>query len=192
MVGKTRPVGHVVDRIPDYDLEEVIRLERPEQMGALFDETRYLIIGMLSDKAATVSDLAGVMGKPKGTVGYHMKILEDHGLVKVVRTEKVRGIEAKYYGRTARTYDLTGLLEGRHVGIAFHQAVRHMEEIPLSETGLPGMSSIRYVRISEDRAREWEKRLMELSNEFNDQPRDGDRVYGLMLALFPTNRPYLP
>lgn len=182
----------MVDRIPGYDLEEVIRLERPEQMGALFDETRYLIIGMLSDKAATVSDLAGVMGKPKGTVGYHMKILEDHGLVKVVRTEKVRGIEAKYYGRTARTYDLTGLLEGRHVGIAFHQAVRHMEEIPLSETGLPGMSSIRYVRISEDRAREWEKRLMELSNEFNDQPRDGDRVYGLMLALFPTNRPYLP
>jgi DNA-binding transcriptional ArsR family regulator len=37
-------------------------------------------------------------------VGYHLKVLEEAGLVHVVRTKKVRAIEAKYYGRTARIF----------------------------------------------------------------------------------------
>ena len=77
--GKPEHTG-MPDHIPDYELEEVLRLEKPEQMGVLFDETRNLIVGLLNDKAATVSQIADTMGMPKGTVGYHMKVLEDHGL----------------------------------------------------------------------------------------------------------------
>ena len=57
---------------------------------------------------------------------------------------------------------------------------------------LPGMSTVRYIRIPEERAREWQERLIDLVNDFLEEPREGDRVYGLMVALFPTKRPYLP
>ena len=179
------------DHKPDYEAPDVLKLDKPEQMGALFDETRNLIIGLLTDKAATVSQIADAMGKPKGTIGYHMKVLEDHGLVRVVRTEQIRAIEAKYYGRTARTFDLTGAVEVEHVGVAIHKALEEMAAND-HEADLPGISTVRYIRITEERAAEWQARLLALAQEFLDEPREGERVYGLMLALFPTERPYLP
>ncbi len=178
------------DQKPDYEAEEVIRLDRPEQMAALFDDTRNLIIGLLTDKAATVSQVAEAMGKPKGTIGYHMKVLEDNGLVRVVRTEQVRALEAKYYGRTARTFDLTGAVDADLVGVAIAKAVQEMAAND-PDAQLHGMSTVRYVRIPEERAAEWQDRLLALAQEFLDEPREGERVYGLMLALFPTQRPYL-
>lgn len=179
------------DQRPDYEAEDILRLDRPEQMAAIFDETRNLIIGLLTDKAATVSQIAEAMSKPKGTIGYHMKVLEDHGLVRVVRTEQVRAIEAKYYGRTARTFDLTGAVDADHVGVAIARAVEEMAAND-PEAHIPGMSTVRYVRISEERAAEWQDRLLALAQEFIAEPREGERVYGLMLALFPTQRPFLP
>ncbi|HEX6946377.1 MAG TPA: winged helix-turn-helix domain-containing protein [Acidimicrobiia bacterium] len=180
------------DRFPDYELEDVLRLERPEQMAALFDETRNLIVGILNDKAATTSQIADALGRPKGTIGYHMKVLEDAGLVRVVRTEKVRALEAKYYGRTARTFDLSGAVDAEFVGIAIARAVEEMSAGHGEDHEIPGMSTVRYVRIPEERAREWQERLLELAQEFIDEERGGDRVYGLMVALFPTRRPYIP
>lgn len=41
---------------------------------------------------------------PKGTVGHHLKVLESAGLIRVVRTRKVRAVTEKYYGRTARLF----------------------------------------------------------------------------------------
>ena len=43
---------------------------------------------------------------PKGTVGHHLKVLEKAGLVRVVRTRKVRALTEKYYGRVARLFVL--------------------------------------------------------------------------------------
>ena len=178
-------------QVPDYQTESILRLEQPEQLRALLDDTRHLIVALLSDKAATVSQLADVLGRPKGTIGYHMKVLEDAGLVRVVRTERVRAIEAKYYGRTARTFDLSGVAEDMaHVGLAFSRALQEMSTHEI-EGHLPGVSTVRYARIPQDRAQEWQDRLIALVEEFIAEPREGDVVYGLMLALFPTKRPYL-
>lgn len=186
-------MGMTDHRVPDYEVEAVLRLEAPEQLRALFDDTRHLIINLLSDKAATVSQLAEVTGTPKGTIGYHVKVLEEAGLVKVVRTEMVRAIEAKYYGRTARMFDLSGVVEGAaHVGLALSRALAEMTARAPGTEDLPGMSTVRYARIRSDRAREWQERLVALVEEFIDLPREGDVVYGLMVALFPTERPYLP
>ena len=41
---------------------------------------------------------------PKGTVGHHLKVLERAGLVRVVRTRRVRAVTEKYYGRVARLF----------------------------------------------------------------------------------------
>ena len=48
--------------------------------------------------------MAGALEIPKGTVGHHCKTLEAAGLIRVVRTRRVRALEEKFYGRTARVF----------------------------------------------------------------------------------------
>ena len=61
---------------------------------------------MLRERAASTTELAAVLETPKGTVGHHLKVLESAGLVRVVRTRKVRALTEKYYGRVARLFVL--------------------------------------------------------------------------------------
>ncbi|NIM02462.1 MAG: helix-turn-helix domain-containing protein, partial [Acidobacteria bacterium] len=85
------------------------------------------ILDLLSDTAATTSQIAAALDMPKGTVGHHMKVLEQAGLVRIVRTEKVRAIEAKYYGRTARTFLLGSTKDTEEIdyepGFMFREAL---------------------------------------------------------------------
>ena len=78
-----------------YPLHDLLALEGPDQFRALFEDTRIDIIELLSERAATTSQLADALGRPKGTIGHHLGVLADAGLVRVVRTKKVRALEAK-------------------------------------------------------------------------------------------------
>jgi DNA-binding transcriptional ArsR family regulator len=185
-------------RAPDYELEDTLTLDRPEQYRVLFEPTRIQITELVLERAATVSEIAETLGKPKGTVGHHMSVLESAGLVRVVRTKKVRAIEAKYYGRTARTYLLKGT-SGTDTGIApdvflSDAAAEYAEaaERYRHHTDETVVSTLRHVRIPGERAREWALRLGELAHEFSAESRGGDITYGLLLALYPTDRPHLP
>ena len=92
------------DRSPGYDLDDELHLDDAAQYRALFEPTRMEIVRLVGQRAATVSQLAEALDRPKGTIGHHVDALADAGLVRVVRTERVRAIEAKYWGRTARTF----------------------------------------------------------------------------------------
>ncbi|MGA7280281.1 MAG: winged helix-turn-helix domain-containing protein [Acidimicrobiia bacterium] len=184
---------------PDYPLEETLEFETSEQFRALFEDTRLRIVDLLLERAATVTELAETLGKPKGTVGHHVAVLERAGLVHVVRTKKVRAIEAKYYGRTARTYLLTPKIDVdidvspdyflSSAAIEYAKAA----QVALSDEIDPAMiSTLRYARIPVDRAREWALKLGELAQEFASEPRGGETTFGLLLAMYPTDRPHLP
>ncbi len=180
--------------IPDYALPDLLRLEDPQQFKALFDETRMSILDMLLERAATTSQLADALGKPKGTVGHHVKVLEGAGLIGIVRTEKVRAIEAKYYGRTARTFDYSKAMEhGVDANFALARAARELSETraTFDDDDVVGVQGVRYARIPKERAEEWRDRLWDLAREFIETPRGGEVVYGLAVALYPTGRPYL-
>src|SRR6476660_10181123 len=89
---------------PDYVLAERIALTRPDQVKALSHPLRTTILGLLHERAATVTELATAVGRPKSTVAHHVKVLGDAGLVQVVRTRRVRAIDERFYGRTARMF----------------------------------------------------------------------------------------
>ena len=178
----------------DYELAQTLQFERPEQYRALFEDTRLRIVDLLLERAATTTELAEVLDKPKGTVGHHIGVLEEAGLIHVVRTEKVRAIEAKYYGRTARTYLLgdktnpgVDVVKGHFINTALAEYATVIDE----ESGLPG-STLRYARIPVERAKEWAQRLFDLAEEFTASTRAGDTTYGLLIAMYPTDRPHLP
>ena len=79
-------------------------VSEPAQLRALSDEVRGRIVALLRERAASASELAGLLNMPKGTVGHHLKVLERAGLVHVVRTRRVRAVTEKYYGRVARLF----------------------------------------------------------------------------------------
>jgi DNA-binding transcriptional ArsR family regulator len=183
---------------PGYELDETLPFQSSEQFRALFEDTRLQIVDLLLERAATVTELAAVLDKPKGTVGHHVSVLEQAGLIRVVRTKKVRAIEAKYYGRTARTYLLTPKVDVDLVvspdyfltsAASEYAKAAHGEEELIHHTMI---STLRYARIPNERAREWALRLGELSQEFVGEARDGDTTFGLLVALYPTDRPHLP
>ena len=177
---------------PDYELAESLELSTPEQYRALFEDIRTEIVQLLLERAATTSELAESLGRPKGTVGHHLKVLEEAGLVRVVRTRKVRALEAKYYGRTARTFYYASVNEARG------QAQRIAADVAAEVAQLPAEEverakvSLRYARIPADRVEEWDRRLHDLVVEFGTQPRAGETTYALSVAFYPTGRASLP
>ncbi|SDU19796.1 ArsR/SmtB family transcription factor [Jiangella alkaliphila] len=183
---------------PDYELAEQLELTEPAQYRALFDATRMKIVHLLLERAATTSELAVALDKPKGTVGHHLKVLEYAGLVHVVRTKQVRAIEARYYGRTARVFLYHDWDRSSFDGIGLEpkgllaEATAEITQIPEAYQDLPMLTNSRYARIPAERAEEWRQRLIELLDEFVRQPRGGEVTYGLLVGIYPTGRGHLP
>ena len=93
-----------VNEIPDYELEDLLVITAPEQLRALADPLRSQLLELLLERAATITEMAAAVDRPKSSVAYHVNLLDDVGLIQVVRTRRVRAIEERYYGRLARTY----------------------------------------------------------------------------------------
>lgn len=177
---------------PDYELAEVLEVGRPEQFRAVGDVTRQRIISLLSERAATTSQLAEALGQPKGSVGHHLKVLEEAGLIRVVRTRRVRAVTEKYYGRAARLFKFLDVEEAEGGGpfMFFRQA---MEERVSAEDPSVEVSTLRHARIPAEKAREFSARVMELADEFAGmETTPGEKVYGFVVGVYLTDLPELP
>src|SRR4051812_22908833 len=89
---------------PDYELDDTMELTSAAEVRAIGHQLRTTILGLLHERAATVTEVAAAVRRPKGTVAYHMDVLREAGLIRVVRTRRVRAIEERYFGRTARIF----------------------------------------------------------------------------------------
>lgn len=173
----------------DYDIDEAVLIEGNAALKAVADDTRMDILNLLLERAATVSQLADALDKPKGTVGYHAKVLEDAGLIRVVRTGKVRAITEKYYGRVGRTMQFVESPQPDDPRWFVNDALRAMQII--EGEPLPMFTS-RVARIPVEHAVEFSERILELAQEFIDLPRSGDTVYGFLAGVYPTDHPAFP
>ncbi|MGW5361149.1 ArsR/SmtB family transcription factor [Actinopolymorpha pittospori] len=181
--------------VPDYDLEDTVELTTAEQVRAISDPLRTTILGLLHERAATVTELAGAVKRPKSTVAHHVNVLTGAGLLRVVRTRRVRAIDERYYGRTARMF-YVGL--GRQAGGEalppdfndFEVAAK--ESVAAYDAGQM-RSFIRHARIPEEQAAEFWDRVEQVIHEFDRLPRSGDTVYGFTVGLYPMlDYPTLP
>lgn len=87
-----------------YAAADTLVVDRPEQLKALADDVRTTIIALLRERPFSTQQLSEELGIPKGTVGYHLKVLKQAGLIRVVRRRKVRAVTEKFYGRTAHLF----------------------------------------------------------------------------------------
>jgi DNA-binding transcriptional ArsR family regulator len=174
----------------DYELDDEIPLDTPERIKAVAEPVRMLILDLVLEQAMSVTDLARRTGKPKGTIAHHVEVLVDVGLLKVVRTRKVRAMEERFYGRVARTVTFVGGPD-RDTLPFFDDAIREAD-FDLISQDFPSGFTLRHARIPRERADEWNKRIHDLALEFSRLPRGGDVEYALLVGIFPTNRPVAP
>lgn len=179
---------------PDYELADRIALTEPFQVKAIGHPVRTAILGLLHERAATVKELSVAVGRPKSTVAHHVKVLTEAGLLQVVRTRRVRAIEERFYGRTARMFyvGVERTAEGEEMPRDFNDFEVAARESAAAYRDGKLWGFIRHARISEAQASGFWERMAELVTEFDRLPRSGDTMYGFALGVYPTDQPTLP
>ncbi|MCL7458872.1 helix-turn-helix domain-containing protein [Micromonospora echinofusca] len=182
------------ERIPDYDLDEMLVVTAPAQLRALADPLRATLLELLLERAATVTELARAVDRPKSSVAYHVTALVDAGLLKVVRTRRVRAIDERYYGRVARTLYIGALTrpEDRQVATAVNGLAEAVAESAAAHAADELRCTLVHARIPIEEVRAFWAEVQALTRRFAQIPRAGDQVYGFVAGLYPTDAPTLP
>lgn len=182
----------ISQKMPDYELDDVHIVTSTQELKAMFDPFRGTLLELLLERAASVQELASAVKRPKSTVAYHVDLLAEAGMLKVVRTRTIRGRVERFYGRTARlfyvgriTAEQTELIPNRMAEWAAETAPAHADD------NLRAMK--RYAWIDDNDADEFYDRVLQLVNEFSQLPRrDRGKAHAFMVALYPTEHPRLP
>ena len=179
---------------PDYELVDRIALTGPSQVKAISHPLRTTILQLLHERAATVTELAAAVERPKSTVAHHVKVLREAGLVRVVRTRRVRAIEERLYGRTARMFyvGVERSPDGDDLPRDFNDFEVAAQESAAAYRDGKLWGFIRHARISAPQASAFWERMAELVAEFDQLPRSGETVYGFAVGIYPTEHPTLP
>jgi len=184
----------VNERIPDYDLDEMLVVTAPQQLRALADRLRTALLELVLERAATVTEMAQAVDRPKSTIAYHVNMLVDAGLMRVVRTRRVRAIDERYYGRVARTLYI-GVLsrpEDKQVVLAINGLAEAAAESASAHAADDLRCLLVHARIPIEEVRNFWAQVQEVARQFAQIPRAGDQVYGFVAGLYPTDAPTLP
>jgi DNA-binding transcriptional ArsR family regulator len=181
-------------QVPDYELDEMLVVASSAQLRALAHELRGTLLELVLERAATVTELAAAVGRPKSTVAYHVNLLVDAGLLKVVRTPRVRAIEERYYRRVARTIYIGALSSDEDLALAAvvdGVATAYGESRQAKEADTLRCTLV-HARIPIEDVRAFWAEVQEVARRFTQIPRAGDQVYGFVAGLYPTDAPTLP
>lgn len=176
---------------PDYQLDDLRIITSTPELKALFHPLREELTDLLLERAATVAELADAVGRPASTVAYHVNKLLAAGLIKVVRTRKVRAIDERWYGRTARTF-YVGKISAEQLPLVPNYLPTAAAESVAAHRNDELRALLRYAHIPEDQAEPFWRKMIALFAEFSALPRTGERSYGLVAGLYPTEHAALP
>lgn len=184
----------MTDNPPDYELDDRKALTTAAQVRALGHPLRTAILQLLHERAATVSELAAALKRPKSTVAHHVDVLARNGLLQVVRTRRIRAIEERFYGRTARLFYVAPdrMTTAEEMPRDFNDFVVAAGESATAYEEGTLWGFIRHARLSKDQASHFWDRMTALVEEFDRLPRSGETMYGFAVGIYPTDYPFLP
>lgn len=85
-------------------MKEVHILNTLEEINIVSDPIRLKIIMTLGATPKTAQDLSDTLGVSRSKIHYHLKILEQNGIIEVVDTELINGITQKYFLPVAKAF----------------------------------------------------------------------------------------
>ncbi|MFI5693499.1 ArsR/SmtB family transcription factor [Kribbella sp. NPDC051586] len=179
-------------QVPDYELDDVHIVTSNQELKAMFDPFRGALLQLLLERAASVQELAIAVQRPKSTVAYHVGLLVEAGMLKVVRTRMIRGQEERFYGRTARLFGV-GQITPEQTELIPNPMAEWAAETGPAHANDRLRAIKRYAWIDDDVANEFWDRVLELVNEFSQLPSSGrGQAHAFMTTFYPTEHPRLP
>ena len=166
----------------DYEAADTLVVSDPAQHRAMADPFRTQLIQLLRDRARSTQEISGELSIPKGTVGHHLKVLESAGLIRVVRTRKVRAVTEKFYGRTARLflYQTEDPADGRAISaVTLRQAASEVELAPM----VTGFGLVR-ARLAKKDIERFERRAKKLMDDFRAADHAGGTPSSLTAGIW--------
>jgi DNA-binding transcriptional ArsR family regulator len=167
-------------------------------LKALADPLRLRMGLLMIDEARTVKELAAALDVPPTRLYYHVRILEQHGLIEVVERRMVSGIEERRYqavvanwavGDDLRASTLldSGVLTSLFgaVEAEMHVALHGQPDMALGDpASAVAFLSLAELRLNAGEVAEVQKRLEALIDEFAidrpDAPDDAQRYHFLL------------
>ena len=160
--------------------EPVFRVETDQQLHAVGSLARHRVLRVLRDGPATVTQIADRLGIAKGSSHYHVGVLAKAGLIRVVETRKVRGVEERYYAMAATAIELpeSGPGEPEHL---MRHALADLESAPANE-----QKSVRlkHARLSPAAFGAFEARLHALIDELTELSDPQESAADLFVAFY--------
>ncbi|WP_405419681.1 ArsR/SmtB family transcription factor [Streptomyces erythrochromogenes] len=163
-------------------------LRSPQQFKALGHPVRHRMVNVLRQRPATLRQLARVLEMSKGTIGYHVRVLREAGLVRLAETRRVRGGTEQYFDLVSRSFTLH---RDAAVGPEFLINAALGEMLPTP----PGQAShtvLRHLWLTDAEAQALTTRLRTMVDEPHPTDPARGEPYGLLVSLFRADVPSLP
>ena len=178
-----------------YPRADIYRISEPAQMKALSHPVRVRILRVLMTKAATVEQLADELGEASGRIHYHVKMLERHGLIKLVNTKQKLGVVEKYYRAVASVFEVAGVQADHSTALAtflglWREAERKIAQF-LTVTDLrpqprpTDMFLFRQLYLDPQNASRLVAELQRVIAAYSEQRSDAKPNYHLVVAFHP-------
>ncbi|GIE90011.1 hypothetical protein Are01nite_64910 [Actinoplanes regularis] len=162
-----------------------IALSSDLQLRAISNVVRHRILAFLLSGPATIAQISEAQGLLKGSTSYHLRILQDAGLVQVVSTRKVRGVQERTYGRTAKKLVLPDPGAGQP-DIVMRNALADLESAPADSR----LVELRHLRLDDAAFDELATRLRALTREFSARSTPDSAAADVAIMLYrPVDRP---
>lgn len=192
---------------------DLFKIRDLETLKVVTDPLRLNLLNLLRGEPRTVKELARALHLSQTKLYYHIGLLEEHGLIRVVGTRLVSGIVEKQYQATA--YKLTvdralftptdaapSAYEGLDVFLSAVLDYTHSDMMRSVRAGLadpdkeaPPERKLHVGRqwfwLTAEEARAFMERLGELEDEFRhrhgDTPAEGTQLYEFLVGFYPTH-----
>lgn len=165
--------------MPTDDPPETFHVTTEEQLRAVSNLTRHKIMAVIRFEPATITQIAAQVGLAKGSSSYHVRLLERAGLVKVVRTRKVRGVTERYYAMAAQAIELPDPVAGQP-DVLMRHAVADLE----ASTDGERFVQLAHLRLTAEQFAGLGKRLEALAEEYRELSDPSLPDVSLAFALF--------
>jgi len=182
--GAVPPAG-----MPENPPDQLV-LHSPAHFRALAHPLRHRLLNLLRQRPATLSQLASALGSTKGTVGYHVQLMVDAGLVRLAGTRRVRG-------GTERYYEPVGTVLRHDTDAAERTAFlvqAALDEMLPHRPGDEDIAVLRHVRLTPAQARDVAARIERYASDerlAEGAEQHGD-PHGLLFCLYRADIPTLP
>ncbi|WP_182908599.1 helix-turn-helix domain-containing protein [Microbispora sp. H13382] len=172
---------------PPHD-PDTLELRTPAQFKALGHPVRHRVVNLLRQRPATLGELATALHAAKGTVGYHVRVLREAGIVRLAATRHVRGGTEQTLALVSRAFRL-------HPEAAAGPDFLVRAALAEMRPARPGQAEhtlLNHLWLTQHEAHALIARLRDLLPPPGRTPFTGGEPYGLLLSLYPADIPALP